>query len=139
RRGRRRRATSDRWRCAVAAAAMRSRLSGGSDVTGDRPCIAVVAASSVVPRLELEVGVERLRGEGLEVSVDPRCLEQHFTYAGGDAARARSFWEAAVDPEIDALWMARGGYGATRLLPELERLTVEHVESIPRKLLVGYS
>ena len=106
-------------------------------MTPRNPRIAVVAASSVVPRLELEAGVERLRGEGFEVSVDPRCFEQHFTYAGGDAARARSFWEAAIDPKIDVLWMARGGYGATRLLPELERLTVEHVESIPRKLLVG--
>ena len=101
--------------------------------------IGVVAASSVVPRLELEAGVERLRGEGFDVRVDPRCFEQHFTYAGGDAARAQSFWEASIDPSIDVLWMARGGYGATRLLPELERLTVERGEPMPRKLLVGYS
>jgi muramoyltetrapeptide carboxypeptidase len=92
-----------------------------------------------VPRLELEAGVERLRGEGFEINVDPLCFEQHFTYAGSDAPRARSLWEAAVDPEIDVLWMARGGYGATRLLPELERLTVAHGKPMPRKLVVGYS
>jgi len=45
------------------------------------PTVAVVAASSVVPRVELDAGAERLRAEGLDVRVDPRCLSAHFTSA----------------------------------------------------------
>jgi muramoyltetrapeptide carboxypeptidase len=103
-----------------------------------RPTVAVVAASSVVPRVDLEAGVERLRAEGLTVRVDPRCLATHFTYAGADQDRAVSFWDAATDPAVDIIWMARGGYGAGRLLPILADLTARHGNP-PKKLLVGYS
>lgn len=102
------------------------------------PRVAVVAASSVVPRADLDAGVERLRAEGLDVRVDPACYAIHFTYAGADADRAASFWHAATDPSIDVVWMARGGYGAGRLLPLLVELTTRHGKP-PRKLLVGYS
>jgi len=103
------------------------------------PTVAVVAASSVVPRVELDAGAERLRAEGLDVRVDPRCLSAHFTYAGADHDRAASFWDAATNPAIDILWMARGGYGAGRLLPLLADLAVARGSPPPRKLLVGYS
>src|SRR5205814_655063 len=46
--------------------------------------------------------------------------------------------EMAADPKLDVLWIARGGYGATRLLPALEEWTAEH-GAPPYKLLVGYS
>jgi muramoyltetrapeptide carboxypeptidase len=100
--------------------------------------VAVVAASSAVPRVELEAGVGRLRVEGFDVRVDPRCFAGHFTYAGTDEDRAASFWEAATNPDVDVVWMARGGYGAGRLLPLLDDLTARHGKP-PRKLLVGYS
>jgi muramoyltetrapeptide carboxypeptidase len=102
------------------------------------PSVAVVAASSVVPRMELEAGVQRLRDEHLAVRVDDRCLASHFTYAGTDDDRAASFWAAAADPSVEIVWMARGGYGAGRLLPILADLAARHGNP-PRKLLVGYS
>jgi muramoyltetrapeptide carboxypeptidase len=36
-------------------------------------------------------------------------------FAGDDATRARAFLEVANDPSFDALWFARGGYGACRI------------------------
>ena len=100
--------------------------------------VAIVAASSVAPRADLDAGVERLRAEGFDVRVDDRCAARHFTYAGTDEQRAAAFWEAATDPDVDVVWMARGGYGAGRLLPMLaERAAREGAP--PRKLLVGYS
>jgi muramoyltetrapeptide carboxypeptidase len=44
----------------------------------------------------------------------------------------------ATEPSIEALWCARGGYGAARLLPILEQFT-EEGGAPPKKLLVGYS
>jgi muramoyltetrapeptide carboxypeptidase len=44
----------------------------------------------------------------------------------------------ANDDRFNVVWMARGGYGAGRLLPLLDALTAQH-GAPPRKLLVGYS
>lgn len=99
--------------------------------------IAITAASSAVPEIELEEGADRLRAEGFDVRVDPRCLARHFTYAGTDDQRAMSLWEAAVS-DAQVVWMARGGYGAARLLPMLDELTKQHGPPA-RKMLVGYS
>jgi muramoyltetrapeptide carboxypeptidase len=100
--------------------------------------IGFVAASSVVPRLELEAGVERLKREGFETFVHPHCFEAHFTFAGDDRQRADALWQVATDDRLGVVWMARGGYGAVRLLPLLDALTAQHGVP-PRKLLVGYS
>src|SRR4051812_41762156 len=100
--------------------------------------VGVVATSSVVPPVELELGVEKLKESGLDVRVHPCCLKQYLTYAGNDQQRAAAFWELDWDRDINVLWAARGGYGATRLLPILEAWTVRHGIP-PRKLLVGYS
>ena len=104
----------------------------------DRTRIGIVAASSVVPSLEFQIGVEFLRDHFFDVIVHPQTLEQHFTFAGTDEQRAGAIFEFACDPEIQVLWMARGGYGAARLLPLLDELTARHGVP-PRKLLVGYS
>ncbi len=102
------------------------------------PRVTVVAPSSVVPLVELGMGVVRLRSAGLAVRVHRQCAAQAFTFAGDDAERTGAFWEAANDPQTDVIWCARGGYGATRILGELERLTLER-GTPPRKLLAGFS
>ena len=85
--------------------------------------VGIVAASSTVPKVEFEIGVEHLRAAGFEVTTHPQVLEQHFTFAGTDERRAQAIYEYATDPNIDVIWMARGGYGAGRLLPILEQMT----------------
>ena len=100
--------------------------------------VGVVAVSSVVPLVELGMGVEALRAAGLSVTVHPGVGNEHFTLAGDDTQRLEAFWEYACRDDLDVLWMARGGYGATRILPTLERLTLEK-GTPPKKLLVGYS
>ena len=104
----------------------------------NRKRIGIVAASSVVPRAEFELGVAHLRDNGFDVTVHPHVLSQHFTFAGTDEQRANSFFDFAQDDRFDVIWAARGGYGATRILPLLDEFTA--ARGIPRrKLLVGYS
>jgi muramoyltetrapeptide carboxypeptidase len=84
------------------------------------------------------MGVARLHQAGFETVVHEQCSKQSFTFAGTDEERAEAIWEFATDDSIDILWCARGGYGATRLLPLLHHLTQLH--GPPRKkLLIGYS
>ncbi len=53
----------------------------------------------------------------------PALHDVHGHFGGDDATRARAFVETANDPDIDAVWFARGGYGACRIaeavIPEL--------------------
>jgi muramoyltetrapeptide carboxypeptidase len=100
--------------------------------------IGVIAPSSQVPVVELKLGLEALQAEGFRLKIHPQVKKSHLFFAGNDEERARAFFDYAVDPQLDALWCARGGYGALRVLPLLEKMTAER--GIPdQKLLVGYS
>ncbi len=100
--------------------------------------IGIVAPSSKIPPIELKLGVERIRQEGLIVEVHSQCRKSHLFFAGTDSERAGAFFEFAQNPDFSAIWCARGGHGAIRLLPLLDQMTQTH--GVPqRKLLVGYS
>src|ERR1700733_15280369 len=58
-----------------------------------------------------------LYGERAELLFHPQCFLAHGHFAGDDAARAGAFLDFANDPQIDSLWVARGGYGACRIVP----------------------
>lgn len=100
--------------------------------------LAVVACSSQVPQMELDAGIALLERLGFDVTVYPQTRTRHFTYAGTDEERAAALFDAAMDPKFQVVWCARGGYGATRILPWLDRLEKERGIP-PQKLLIGYS
>jgi muramoyltetrapeptide carboxypeptidase len=100
--------------------------------------VAVVASSSQVPQAELDTGIAHLKKMGFDVTLYPQARTRHFTYAGTDDERAAALFDAAMNPRFQIVWCARGGYGATRILPLLERLENER-GTPPRKLLIGYS
>jgi muramoyltetrapeptide carboxypeptidase len=63
-------------------------------------------------------------------------IQARTGYLAGDDARRLAEWhEAASDGEARAVWCARGGYGAMRLLPRLEAARLFH----PPKVFVGFS
>jgi muramoyltetrapeptide carboxypeptidase len=50
-----------------------------------------------------------------EIVVHPQCFLSAGHFAGDDDARMKAFVEYANDPSLDAIWFARGGYGACRI------------------------
>jgi muramoyltetrapeptide carboxypeptidase len=75
-------------------------------------------------------------GHGVEVAFHPQCFLSLGHFAGEDATRADAFLEIANDESFDALWWARGGYGANRIAEAvLSRLK----EAARNKLYLGYS
>src|SRR5207244_5093163 len=100
--------------------------------------VGIVAASSQVPAVEFEAGVRHLKEFGFEPVVHEQVSARHFIFPGTDEERARGFFEYAKDPGISIVWMARGGYGAQRILPLLDELTAKQGKPA-KKLLVGYS
>jgi muramoyltetrapeptide carboxypeptidase len=81
--------------------------------------IGVVAPAS---RMSPEVA-DKVRGvasnlygdAALTLVFHPQTLSSDGHFAGDDAARAAAFVEMANDPSLDAVWIARGGYGACRM------------------------
>ncbi len=81
--------------------------------------VAVVAPASPVPGDRLRAGLERAASRWrLRV---PDDIERALGFlAGDDARRADELNRALRDPDVRALWLARGGYGLLRLLPLLD-------------------
>lgn len=72
----------------------------------------------------------------VELVVHPQCFLSDGHFAGPDAVRAAAFLEIANDPDIEAVWFARGGYGANRILPQvMEKLG----PAAATKTWLGYS
>ncbi|MCW2311218.1 LD-carboxypeptidase [Rhodoferax antarcticus] len=63
-------------------------------------------------------GIRRLQTLGHEVEVDEAALASHQRFAGDDATRLAAIHRAA-DSGADVALIARGGYGLTRLLPDI--------------------
>ena len=54
-------------------------------------------------------------GNAVDLHFHDQCFETAGHFAGLDNSRSKAFLEVANDPTIDAVWFARGGYGAGRL------------------------
>jgi muramoyltetrapeptide carboxypeptidase len=84
--------------------------------------IGIVAPGSRVDEA-LATRVSRLANElypgRAELFFHPQCFLSSGHFAGDDDARAAAFLEFANDPAIDVVWIARGGYGACRILPRV--------------------
>ena len=97
--------------------------------------IGVVAPGAAVDREFLERGVNELVRQGYRVKVSPRALARDRILAGSDQERAAELMRFFADPEIRAIFAARGGYGAGRLLPLID---FDTLRSTP-KIFVGFS
>lgn len=96
--------------------------------------LSVVAPCGPFDRERFEAGVAWLR-ERYAVRFDEGVFSRTGYLAGSDDRRLNELIAALVAPDVDAILCARGGYGATRLLPQLDPQLVSNAN----KLLVGFS
>ena len=108
-------------------------------MTPEKIRIGIVApASRIEPELAGRVTkiARNLCGERVELFFHPQCHLSAGHFAGDDAVRADAFLEIANDSAFDALWIARGGYGANRIL---EHVLPKLNGAARAKTYVGYS
>jgi muramoyltetrapeptide carboxypeptidase len=65
-----------------------------------------------------------------------QCFLSSGHFAGTDAERADAFRDVANDERFDAVWFARGGYGAGRIA---EQVCADLSAAARKKLYLGYS
>lgn len=73
---------------------------------------------------------------GMELVVHPQSFFADGHFAGSDAQRLSALVECANDSSFDAVWFARGGYGACRIAEDALR---QFGKAANDKLWLGYS
>lgn len=95
--------------------------------------VRVVAPSSPFAEEKLAQGIARLQEANVEVE---RCSDLHVNdhayLNGGDEVRLKAL-QQALRADVDVVWLARGGYGLTRLLSQLV------LPPCPMPVVVGFS
>jgi muramoyltetrapeptide carboxypeptidase len=94
-------------------------------------------SSAVRDKAAFKRGVQRLKTLGHSVELDEAALASHTRFAGDDATRIAAIHRAAASGADFAI-ISRGGYGLTRILPQLNYKAI--AKSIERGTQwVGYS
>jgi muramoyltetrapeptide carboxypeptidase len=102
--------------------------------------IAVVAPSNMlspeVPPKVRALAAERYGAQAPEIVFHPQCFQSAGHFAGPDKDREDALVEVANDPRVDAVWCARGGYGANRIAAQAVARMGSNARNKP---FLGYS
>jgi len=83
--------------------------------------VAIIAPSGALPEPDaLTRAASLLSDAGARVTIDLQARSVHQRFAGDDASRLQTLYRYLDDPAIQIILAARGGYGLTRLLPEID-------------------
>lgn len=97
--------------------------------------VAIVAPARKVTPDEMAFAIQWLKEQGFVPVYDERLFAVHHIFAGNDDFRAAVFQEYLDNEEINAIWLARGGYGGIRIIDKLDfSKFLEHP-----KWIVGFS
>jgi muramoyltetrapeptide carboxypeptidase len=98
-------------------------------------CIGVLSPSGPLRPPAFDKGCAWLRERGFRVKIADHAFDRRGYLAGMDGDRAEDFTAMFLDPEVDAVWCSRGGYGSVRII---DRVDWEAVASHPKQF-IGYS
>ena len=82
--------------------------------------VGIVAPARRVTPEEMQYAINWLKENGFVPIYDDRLFAEHHIFAGDDDFRAAVFQEYLDNEEIEAIWLARGGYGGIRIIDKLD-------------------
>lgn len=97
--------------------------------------IGVVCPAGFMPRENFETAVGILQQWGYNVRVGSTAGSQHHYFSGTDDQRREDLQQMLDDREVKAIFCARGGYGLSRIIDELN---FKKFEKHP-KWIIGFS
>ncbi|MDG4949586.1 LD-carboxypeptidase [Weeksellaceae bacterium KMM 9724] len=100
--------------------------------------IGIVAPAGRIFRHELDFAIDWIEQNHWQAGYSEELFREHnfgYFYAGHDEHRLKLVQEALNNPDLDAIWFARGGYGSVRLIDQLD---FTEFKKNP-KWLIGYS
>lgn len=97
--------------------------------------VAIIATARKINNNELIQAKQFLEDLGYKVFLGESIGLSHHQFAGTDIERTKDFQEALDNPNIKAIWCARGGYGTVRIIDHINFDTfLKHP-----KWVIGYS
>jgi len=81
--------------------------------------IGMVCPAGSIPMERVQKCVETLTDWGYQVKLGKTVGGKHFSYSGTDAERAADLQTMMDDPSVKAILCARGGYGLSRIINDL--------------------
>ncbi|NQX85318.1 MAG: LD-carboxypeptidase [Flavobacteriaceae bacterium] len=99
--------------------------------------VVIVAPSGILNHKEKEINQAKVMLEswGLKVRIGKHVYKKNNHFAGSDSQRIEDFQKALDNPNIAAIWCARGGYGTVRILDNLDYTAFKKRP----KWMIGYS
>jgi muramoyltetrapeptide carboxypeptidase len=97
--------------------------------------IQLVTPASPASEEKIQRAISNLEGQGFRVKYSDAIRLRNGHLAGTDAERLADFHAAFKDKEVKGVWCVRGGYGCTRILPQLDYKLIRQNP----KVLIGYS
>lgn len=82
--------------------------------------IAIAAPARKVTPDEIKFAADWLNENGFEAVFDEHLFASDYIFAGNDGFRAAVLQEYLDRDDIDAIWLARGGYGSIRIIDRLD-------------------
>ena len=97
--------------------------------------VAIVSTARKIALEEIKPAIQLLESWGLNVAVGETIGFEENQFAGNDEERTADFQKMLDNPQIKAIWCARGGYGTVRIIDKLDFTTFKKHP----KWLIGYS
>ena len=97
--------------------------------------VAIVSTARKVSKKELVHAIEIMKSWGLKVILGKSIEAEDNQFAGNDSLRKSDFQEALDNPQVKAIWCAKGGYGTVRIIDQLD---FTEFNKHP-KWIIGYS
>lgn len=82
--------------------------------------IAIISTARKITLPEIETAIQHFTSWGLEVVIGKTVGASYNQFAGDDALRLQDLQEMLENPEIKAIICARGGYGTTRIIDQVD-------------------
>jgi muramoyltetrapeptide carboxypeptidase len=97
--------------------------------------VAIVSTARKITKSDLDPALQLLAKWGLKAVLGHTIGAEDHQYAGDDSLRTRDFQAMLDNPNVKAIWCARGGYGTVRMVDDLD--FSEFITS--PKWIIGYS
>lgn len=88
--------------------------------------IGVAATARKVSAHEIEAAASAMKASGFQVILGSNIYQEDRQFSGTDAERAEGLNELIRNPNVRAIWMARGGYGSVRVLDHVDWEALKH-------------
>jgi len=97
--------------------------------------VAIVSTARKITKSELDPALQLLVKYGLKAMLGHTIGAEDHQFAGNDSLRTKDFQAALDNPNIKAIWCARGGYGTVRMIDGIDFTAFRKNP----KWIVGYS